>query len=168
MTKREFYQNGSEMSAEAMHYTMCGLDGIYLLNGFLPKKTPHGNGVTISDIDGLHKTIGLSLIMDRKTLTPEELRFLRKEMGLTQADLAQRLGLSDQQVARWEKGECEISSPAEKLIRFYYALELVPVKKRASFLNKLNKSIKHLTKSDEVRTPKLVFKETEYGWAKAA
>ena len=168
MTQREFYRSGTEVCDEAMHYTMSGLEDIYLLNGFKKKETPYGSGITISDIDGLHKAIGLSLIMDRKTLMPTELRFLRKEMKLTQAELAQRLGLSDQQVARWEKGESEISGPADKLIRIFYALELVPARQRASFLNKLTKSIKALTKADETSTPKLVLKETEDGWAKAA
>ena len=123
MTKREFYRTGAEIKSEPLHYTMCGLDDIYLLNGFTKNETPYGKGVIFSDVDGLHKTIGLSLIMDRKTLIPKELRFLRKEMGLTQADLAQRIGLSDQQVARWEKGESEINGPAEKLIRIFYALD---------------------------------------------
>lgn len=168
MTKREFYQSNTDWCAEPLHYTMGGLNDIYLLNGFSKVETDYGGGVKFSDISGLHKAIGFSLITDRKILSPSELRFLRKEMGLTQADLAQRLGMSDQQVARWEKGESEITGPAEKLIRIYYAIELVPARKRNAVLTKLNQKIKALTKSDETSGLKLVFKETNDGWAKAA
>lgn len=168
MTRREFCQNNKEIAHEPLHYVMSGLDDIYLLNGFTPKKTPYGSGVTISNIDGLHQAICIALITDKKILNPTELRFLRKEMKLTQAELAQRLGLSDQQVARWEKGESEISGPAEKLVRIFYVLELIPARKRQAVLSTLNRKLKELVKSDEISSPVFQFRETESGWLKAA
>ena len=36
---------------------------------------------------------------------PERLKLLRKEMGLTQTELAEKLGLKQATVAKWEKGE---------------------------------------------------------------
>ncbi len=36
---------------------------------------------------------------------PERLKLLRKEMGLTQTELAEKLGLKQVTVAKWEKGE---------------------------------------------------------------
>jgi putative transcriptional regulator len=44
--------------SDRYHYTECGLDNIYLLNGFDPVETPRGKGVTIRNIDGLHRAIG--------------------------------------------------------------------------------------------------------------
>lgn len=165
MNKREFFRHGREIQLEPLHYTMCGLDDIYLLNGFERKKTAHGDGVTVSAIDGLHKAIGFALITDRKTLTPKELRFLRKEMSLTQAELGGALRLSGQQVARWEKAECEISGPAETLLRLLYVITLAPAKHRAKILDKLMEKLGAMSKQDETKTTKLVFRETELGWS---
>ena len=36
---------------------------------------------------------------------PERLKLLRKEMGLTQTELAEKLGLKQATVAKWEEGE---------------------------------------------------------------
>lgn len=168
MSRREFSQAFKTLADAPLHYTMCGLDDIYLMNGFTQRQTGNGAGISISNIDGLHQAIGLALVTDKKALTPKELRFLRKEMNLTQAELAQRLGLSDQQVARWEKGESEISGPAEKLTRFLYVMELMPARKRQSILSCLNRKLKGLSKADETRSPTFQFKETADGWEKAA
>ena len=45
------------------HYTECGLNNIYLLNGFTINQLENGDKeVFIHDIHGLHKTIGMALI----------------------------------------------------------------------------------------------------------
>lgn len=164
MIKREFLRTGKAIEEEPLHYTACGLDDIYLRNGFERRTTPYGEGVVISDIDGLHKAIGLFLICDRKTLSPKELRFLRNEMGLTQETLGQRLRLSGQQVARWEKGQCEISGPAETLLRILYVVELLPKQKRSAFINELMAKLDELSRKDETSPKRLTFRETEKGW----
>lgn len=164
---REFYRNGQSVVNKSYHYKQCGLDDVYLLNGFKEKKTPYGNGVTITDVDGLHRAIGYLLVRERKALSAKELRFLRKEMGLTQAELGLKIGQSDQQVARWEKGDCDIPGPAERLIRIIYTMACVPAKRRSALLNKLLKQLDMLTKTDQTSTPKLVLVETD-GWQKAA
>ena len=46
-----------------------------------------------------------------------ELRKLRKRAGLTQAALAERLGLTPNAVARWEQRARSISEPMARLIR---------------------------------------------------
>jgi DNA-binding transcriptional regulator YiaG len=168
MKPREFYRNGQSVVAKPYHYQMCGLDDVYLLNGFKPKETAYGSGVTISDVDGLHRAIGFLLVNERKTLSPKELRFLRKEMGLTQAELGQKIGQSDQQVARWEKGSCEIPGPAERLIRILYTMSHAPAKKRVPLLDELLLQFETLTKNDQISTPKLVLVEADGVWKKAA
>ena len=89
---REFYRGGQSVAHEPYHYTQCGLEDVYLLNGFKRKEGPYGSGVTVTDIDGLHRAIGWHLVNERKTLTARELRFLRKEMELTQAELGAKIG----------------------------------------------------------------------------
>ena len=54
-------------------------------------------------------------------MTATELRSRRLALGLTQQALAQRLGLSPNTIARWERGEVPITAPA--MLRL--ALELL-------------------------------------------
>ncbi len=73
---------------------------------------------------GVHRVIGHHLANLRRALTGKELRFLRVEMDIPQVELGRLLHLSDQQVARWEKGVCEISGAAEVLFRCIYLQHL--------------------------------------------
>jgi DNA-binding transcriptional regulator YiaG len=56
----------------------------------------------VMDVEGLHRAIGRHLVLHRKGLSPKEVRFLRKRMDLTQAELAAKLGNDAQSVARWK------------------------------------------------------------------
>ena len=38
-------------------------------------------------------------------MTPEEIKSLRKELGLTQKELGDLIGANAESVARWERGE---------------------------------------------------------------
>ena len=49
--------------------------------------------------------------------TPEYLICARKSLNLTQSEMAQQLGVSQQSVVRWEKGRYGIPNPAGKLLR---------------------------------------------------
>ena len=91
------------MTTERLHYTMCGLDDVYLMNGFEYKETPRGRRLHIFDQEGLHKAIGGYLIRQSRGLTGKELRFLREELDLSQTTLARWIGESDQSVARRER-----------------------------------------------------------------
>jgi DNA-binding transcriptional regulator YiaG len=46
-------------------------------------------------------------------MTPKKIKTIRKRLGLTQAKLAERLGVCKNTVARWERGEL---SPNSKMI----------------------------------------------------
>jgi len=104
------------------HYTECGLDNIYLLNGHDPVETPRGIGVMIQDVDGLHLAIGRMLVREKRDLRGREIRFLRHELNLTQQNLALVLRVNVQAVARWEKEQTKegIPGPAQGLIRLLY------------------------------------------------
>jgi transcriptional regulator with XRE-family HTH domain len=49
-------------------------------------------------------------------VTGDELRRLRRKAGLTQVQVAERLGVTSTSVARWERGERAISEPVARLI----------------------------------------------------
>lgn len=100
------------------HYTECGLRNIWLVNGYVIKNTPYGEGVSIQDVEGLHKFIGES-ITKRPKLTGPELRFLRKEMGMPQKALAVFVGTSEQNVSLWER-RGRVPQAADRLIKLAY------------------------------------------------
>ncbi len=106
------------IKSEPLHYTASGLPDVWLLNGFHREETSHGPAIRIEDADGLHRTLARTLVTNKKSLAPAELRFLRKLLALSQANVARLIGSTDQTVARWEKGETSIDPAAERLIRF--------------------------------------------------
>lgn len=103
---------------EPFHYTASGLPDVWLMNGFHREDTPYGPAVRIEDADGLHLALARAIVTAKKPFAPAELRFLRKLLALSQANLARLLGVSDQTVARWEKGETTFDAAAERLVRF--------------------------------------------------
>lgn len=104
------------------HYTGCGLDWVYLVNGFKTHETPHGSGVSIDDADGLHEVIARDIILQSSRMRGQELRFIRSMLKLSQDGLAKVLGVTRPTIARWE-GEREepIDQPADRLLRVFYA-----------------------------------------------
>lgn len=147
---------------EPLLYSECGLEDVYLLGGYERVKTPYGVGIVVKDLDDLHKAITLYLVRDKKILSGTELRFLRKQLDLTQAELGRRLRLSDQQVARWEKAQCEISGPADLLLRLLCAKH---------FGINVDEALDQLARLIEIDTPvneRAVFTPTRDGWQKAA
>ena len=69
----------------------------------------------------LHKLFGLEICRSRKALLlPEEIRFLRKELGLKAKDLAASLGVEDATVSRWENGKQQIGQGSDRLLRAVY------------------------------------------------
>lgn len=120
MNSEQFYLSHEEIKAEPYHYTVCGLTNIYLANGFTIDEYDGQEIVAVKDVDGLHKAIGRHLVVHRKGLAPDEVRFLRKTLDMTQAELGKALGCDSQSVARWEKGVCAIPAATEKLLRAYF------------------------------------------------
>lgn len=100
------------------HYTESGLQNVWLANGFTIRKTKYGDGVSIHDMDGLHRAIAQAL-SNKPNLTGTEVRFLRKEMGLSQRGLGELMGVTDQAVALWEK-KGRLPKTADHLLRLIY------------------------------------------------
>lgn len=85
------------------HYTACGLDNVWLENGYAVKQTKHGEAVAINDVDGLHKLIALQLVDKPGRLSGQEFRFLRVQLGLSQEAMGQLLDFSENAVSLWER-----------------------------------------------------------------
>ena len=149
------------MKTERYHYTECGLDNIYLMNGVDIVATPRGEGVNIRNIEGLHQAIGRILVRDKKNLNGKEFRFLRHEMNLTQQNLAAILGVNVQSIARWEKGETKrIDGPAQGLMRVLYEQFIGDNTKITEPLRLLAEIDELLNDTDE----DISLEDTEDGW----
>lgn len=106
-------------------YTGCGLEGIFLKNGYTVKETPYGKAVSVDDIEGLHRAIAIDIVSQPTPMTGQQFRFLRKEQDLTQEELAAKVRVDAQTVANWEKkGKSEVPGPADIAIRALYAAYL--------------------------------------------
>jgi DNA-binding transcriptional regulator YiaG len=153
------------MDKEQMHYhyAECGLDNIYLSNGFKFMETPRGQSISIHDIDGLHKAIGLYFVTSKKDLFKKEIRFLREEMLMSQSTLGRLLGVSEQAVRRWETGKTEIPKPSEFLLRLLYREH---VNNQNSKISTLLKEIANL--EDEINDQPILFVDTKQGWLSVA
>lgn len=84
-------------------YVECGLDYVYLEDGYAAHDTPYGKGASIERVDELHAAIGSLIVLPPAPLRGGELRFLRVEMELTQRGLADILGATEQTLRLWEK-----------------------------------------------------------------
>lgn len=115
------YYRTDQQIGKPYRYTECGLDDVYLMNGYSECETPYGKGVSVEDADELHEVIARKLSLSKANLEPKEVRFLRKMMDLTQSELAKLLRCDAQTVARWEKGQTDkIPGAAEIVLRLIY------------------------------------------------
>ncbi len=146
---------------EPFRYLACGLDNVFLTSGY-QRKERGGQWVTaIEDADGLHKAIAKHLVLRRKELGGREVRFLRKHLELTQAELGKLFGVTDQTVARYEKGESAFDGAADMLLRVLVAGHAV------GLLDPL-KLVEEIRESDDVANDRLVLEHEDDVWKIAA
>ena len=158
---KKFLVDGQGLASEPYHYRACGLDDVYLLNGFSIEETDYGRGVAIHNVEGLHRAIAWHLINERKPLTPRELRFLRKQAGLTQEKLASKLSLDVQTIARHEKGQTSIPAAVDAIVRQLCAIALLPPKQRAAALTAV---LEELGEHRASEGGGKFFRQTSRGW----
>lgn len=77
--------------------------------------------VEIPYLEGLIRAISAELITKPARFAPEEVSFLRKALGLSGEDFAKRMGVTKEQVSRWESGKKPIGSVADHLLRMLVA-----------------------------------------------
>jgi DNA-binding transcriptional regulator YiaG len=116
--------DGLALMSDGYHYTGCGLDYVYLLNGYTLHETEHGPGVSIEDARRLHERVALDIIGDPHPLRGQEVRFLRGMMKISQEGLARVLRQRRGSVARWEaEPNKTIPGAADSALRMFYALK---------------------------------------------
>lgn len=137
------------------HYTEGGLTNVWLANGYTIRKTKYGAGVSIRDVEGLHKALARAL-SNKPRLTGAEVRFLRKEMGLSQRGLGELLGVTDQAVALWER-KGRLPKTADRLLRLIYIEHENGNTPIVSFIERLNDMDKNVQE-------RIIAEEAKDGW----
>jgi DNA-binding transcriptional regulator YiaG len=102
------------------HYIESGLSNVYLKNGVTVEEIDGESYTSIDDMDGLHKAIAEAVVDSKKPLTNEEFKFLRIELNVSQKILATRFGVSEQTIARYEKGQSDIPRTTDAALRALY------------------------------------------------
>jgi transcriptional regulator with XRE-family HTH domain len=99
------------------HYKACGLDNVILEGVDMVQDDAGEKTVTIQAVGRLHKVIAAMVVQKPHALNGKELRFLRTEMGMTQAELANILRCESLTISRWERDENPINEAADALVR---------------------------------------------------
>lgn len=135
-TRMEFYIKNRPRLAKPYHMKGIGLPNVYLLNGVEIENDPdYGELVTIADLQNLHHAIGFSILTKLEPMTGAELRFLRKQMRLTQEAVAHSLHVNVQTVANYEKGKTANLGPADPMMRVIYAMHVLPEDERRELVD---------------------------------
>jgi DNA-binding transcriptional regulator YiaG len=101
------------------HYRESGLPNVYLSGGYREVQTAYGPSVVIEDVEGLHHAIAVMLVNERPHLTGPEVRFIRRYLEKTQAELGAVLGVEEQSVRRWER-LARVPKPADRALRLLF------------------------------------------------
>ena len=143
---------------------LAGLPYPVILGGVDLERCPVCDEQTVAfpDIDGLHRAIGLSIVSRPHQLVAGEIRFLRKLLDWTAAEMGQVLGIDVKTISRWENGKQPMGPVAERLLRLVVRdLEPRPADWVRDVFSRLRK--------DQATAPSPVrLRATEKGWAQAA
>jgi DNA-binding transcriptional regulator YiaG len=161
MSKRtEFFIKGRELLPEPYAYREIGLGNIVLLNGVTKEQTPYGSMTHIECIHGLHRAIGLAIAEKSEPMSGAEFRFLRKQLGLTQAELAARMHVTDQTIANYEKEKSSLG-PADPFIRALYLVHILPNRTRVEVLKPM---VERPAKKKSKKLPAVPRSQVGEGW----
>jgi putative transcriptional regulator len=144
-----------------VQYTQCGLDDVWLANGYRVEETEYGRGLAIDHATELHHVIARAIINNPRPVRGKHARFLRVILELSQANLGKLLGVDRATVIRWEKARDKpLTLMADIAIRETYAARVVGGSLIASV-------IKELQEADEAQQGadyRAVFKTENSGW----
>ena len=107
---------------ENFKYDACGLPYVTLVGVQVHRCSKCGEfEVAVPRSEDLHRVIAVSVARKRGRLEAAEVRFLRKWLGWSGADFAERMGVSAETVSRWETGAQQMGATADRLLRLMVA-----------------------------------------------
>lgn len=105
-------------SDQTLRYTAIGLPNIVLAGISVSTCRECGHReVEIPRIVELHRLIAADLAVKPSRFVKEEIRFLRKFLGFSQADLAETMEVAPETVSRWESGATSMTATTERFLR---------------------------------------------------
>ena len=102
------------------HFERCGLDNVFLagIDLHICDRCNFAYPI-IPRIQDLHRTIASILIEKRAALEGQEIRYLRKWIGMEAQAFAEILGLRPEHLSKVENGKLPLGAAAERLTRVY-------------------------------------------------
>lgn len=100
-----------------MEYKHFAVPNVWLRNGYEESESPYGKVVSYEDVEGLEHLLQLEVLLQDYCLTGKQIRFLRRGLALTQPQLAERLQVDPQTIARWEKEETPVTLIIDQAMR---------------------------------------------------
>lgn len=119
------------------HYKECGLNNVWLENGFVEKATAYGKAVAIDDAIELHKLLTLDLTMKKGRITGKELRFMRVVLGMSQEGLGKCVGATEQSVSLWERTG-KVPQSTDSIVRMIASEKLNGNSKVSDVIERIN------------------------------
>lgn len=100
-------------------YVECGLNSVKLTNVLVFECKCGAIVPEIPYIEGLHVLIAIAILQKNSLLSGDEIRFLRKNTGLSQMELAKIIGVHATRVSKWEADDGHIGKNNDRLLRAY-------------------------------------------------
>ena len=96
-----------------------GLPNVYLVGGVTVEGAGDDQTTAYSNLDGLYKAIARAIAIRSGSVSCNELRFLRKRLEITQADVGSLGAKTEQAAAKWEKGTLTLPKAEASLLRLW-------------------------------------------------
>ena len=105
------------------HFVDSGLPNAYLAGiKYRVCRQCEKQSADIPALKQLMQSIARAVVSSEGPLTGPEIRFLRKRLGLKASAFARIIGVTNEQVSRWENGQNQPEQSADKLIRIFYCV----------------------------------------------
>lgn len=138
------------------HYRECGLDNVWLSNGYKVKETNYGEAVTVVDVDGLVAALALNLTEKKGQLTGKEFRFLRLWLCMSQEGIARLMSVQEQSVSLWERTG-RVTKQGDTLVRLL-------VLERLNGDGKIEEIISRINTVERLVNQRIVARATQHKW----